>query len=52
MRSDILKTIKEQDKELLPYENQMVSLSIMIIGALAGYMAKKYAVGLLERTFN
>lgn len=38
---EIKRTIKNQEKELISYEVSMINTSIMLITALAGYLARK-----------
>ncbi len=51
-RQEILRTIKEQDKELVGYEVQMIGTGAMVISALIGYIARKTTAKLLERYFG
>lgn len=51
MRQEILRMIKKQDRELVPYETQMVTGALMCITALIGYIARRATTNWLERTF-
>ena len=51
MRQEILRMIKKQDKELVPYESQMVTGALMCITALIGYIARRATANWLEKTF-
>lgn len=48
---EIKKSIKDQDKELVKYEAQFVNYSIMIVTALAGYIARRATAKFLEEHF-
>ena len=51
LRRDISRTIKDQDKDLIGYENNMINTGIMLIAFVAGYFARKAAIKMLDKYF-